>query len=458
MARARSSGGGGAATAWLIVFLGIGFVVSLVLAIVFYTQVTGADERAQQATRDLQVYADREVQNAPAVSDLVAQVNQQGSVVRQLLTQNEQLKGFIGDAQRSAEELIQHVRTDLNVPDNASLLAHLRSLAGNLQSVSQQRDQLQANLERAQQEALQAGQRADQRAQAYDRQVAELRQQLASVTEQFEAYQASVSQMENQLREQISEAQRSRQERVTALEAEVDRLGSEVQEWQRRHREATRRGEPIDPPDVVRADGQVVTVQESSSIAYINLGRADNIVLGLTFEVFDGGELIRVGELTEVTGRGKATVEVVNVGDTSARVRIVRQARGATLAQGDQIVNLIYDPRTRYRFFVYGEFDLDRTGTATAADRQRVETTITRWNGQLAEDLDYNVDYLVLGEVPAMPGPLPPGEIDPVRIREHVEATRVYERYQELIAQAREQGIPVLNQNRFLSLIGYYQR
>jgi len=43
-------------------------------------------------------------------------------------------------------------------------------------------------------------------------------------------------------------------------------------------------------------------------------------------------------------------------------------------------------------------------------------------------------------------------------VREHAEATRNYETYNRLANQARELSVPVLNQNRFLALVGYYRR
>ncbi|MFA9477084.1 hypothetical protein ACERK3_02135 [Phycisphaerales bacterium AB-hyl4] len=455
MARARSSGGG-AATAWLVVILGIGFVVCLVLAIVFYTQVTGLQEQADQAENDLRVYVTRELESAPEVVRLAEQRSQEGAVVDQLMRQNSALRSLIGgDTQASFNDLAAELNERM---ERDTVLREIARLNDELSAANDQLQQAEQQVAAAQEQVAQARARSEERTQTYDDQVDELQQQLSQVTGQFEAYQQRVAEMEGQLRQQIDAARRDRQERVTELEGSYDELTAEREDLMSRIRELTRGGDTLDPPDVIQADGQLVSVQEQTNTAYINLGRADGLVLGLTFEVFDADEMVRIGDLTETDVRGKATVEVINVGDTSSRVRVVRMSRGATLGSGDQIINLIYDSRTRFRFYVYGDFDIERTGEPTESDRHRVESMVTRWGGRLAEDLNYEVDYLVLGEEPRVPDQLPPGEIDPVRIREHVEATRVYERYQELIAQAEELAIPVLNQNRFLSLIGYYER
>lgn len=455
MARARSSGGG-AATAWLVVLLGIGFVVCLVLAIVFYTQLAGLQQETDQARDDLRVYVTRELESAPEIQRLIEQRGEQGAVVDQLIRQNNNMRSLLGgETDVPVNDLIVQLNETMQ---RDTVVREINRLNEELNAVREQYEQAQEQVAAAREEASQARASANERGETYDSQVAELREQLDGVTAGFEAYQQRVTEMESQLREQVGEAQRSRQDRVTELEATYDNLTSERDDLTQRIRELTRRGEPMDPPDVIQPDGELVSIQEQANTAYINLGRTDGLVLGLTFEVFNADTMVRIGELNEATQRGKATVEVINIGDTSSRVRVVRMSRGATLASGDQIVNLIYDARTRFRFFIYGDFDIERTGEPSEGDRQRVENLISRWGGELAEDLNYNADYLVLGEQPDVPEQLPAGEIDPVRIREHVEATRVYERYQELIDQADELAIPVLNQNRFFALIGYYER
>jgi hypothetical protein len=83
---------------------------------------------------------------------------------------------------------------------------------------------------------------------------------------------------------------------------------------------------------------------------------------------------------------------------------------------------------------------------------------ISRWGGELLEDLSYDTDFLVLGVEPVLPDPLPADVIDPVRIAQDAALRRQFSRYQELRARAAEMKVPILNQNRFLHLVGYYTR
>ncbi|MEX0744139.1 MAG: hypothetical protein WD118_00945 [Phycisphaeraceae bacterium] len=469
MARARSSGGG-AATAWLIVILGIGFVVSLVLTIIFSTQVTALEQEAERARTALRVFVSSDLETAPAVVEMADRAGDSNvSVVQQLVDETQTLKALIGDQQLSTDQLEERVRERLDI-EGGTLLRAVERLEANLDDARQQLASSESQREQANERAEQAQARADDQSSTYNEQVAELREQLQQVTDQFEGFQERVTQAESDLGDRIGQAQRSRQDRVAELEAELDSLATVRSDLQGRIRELERRADPLATPDIVRADGQVASVREEARRVHINLGRRENLVLGLTFEVYASGDLVRVGDgpRGEVRGlevssdvelpRGKATIEVVNIDEHTAVARVVRLARGATIDAGDQILNLVYDPDTRYRFYVYGEFDIDRLGEASEADRLRIESMVSRWNGQLADDLSHGVDYLVLGEEPEMPEDLPADEIDPVRVREHVEATRVFERYQELMATAAELDIPVLNQNRFLTLVGYYER
>ena len=156
--------------------------------------------------------------------------------------------------------------------------------------------------------------------------------------------------------------------------------------------------------------------------------------------------------------RGKATIEVMSVGENSATCRIVRQERGRPILEGDLIANIVYDPNVTYRFFVFGDFDLNNTGQSTKTDKQVVERMITEWGGKLGDSLSYDTDFLVLGPEPKKPEELPADVVDFVKRSAYAEAKKEYDRYQDLLKDARSLSIPVLNQNRFLSLVGYYRR
>ena len=155
----------------------------------------------------------------------------------------------------------------------------------------------------------------------------------------------------------------------------------------------------------------------------------------MTFEVFDNDGGVIVDETGNL--RGKATIEVIRMSEQSSLARVVRLERRRSVDEGDLIANVIYDPNISYRFHVFGEFDIDNTGQVTTTDRRRVETMVTQWGGQLARTLGYNTDFLVLGQAPSAPRPLPEHVIDPMVIERHEALKRKFETYQNLFLKPR---------------------
>jgi hypothetical protein len=75
-----------------------------------------------------------------------------------------------------------------------------------------------------------------------------------------------------------------------------------------------------------------------------------------------------------------------------------------------------------------------------------------------ALELSYDVDFLVLGMEPELPVAPDPDETDPVVLENYKVAREKYLTYQSLVNQARQLSVTILNQNRFLTMVGYYRR
>ena len=105
---------------------------------------------------------------------------------------------------------------------------------------------------------------------------------------------------------------------------------------------------------------------------------------------------------------------------------------------------------------MHGNFDLDRNGTATPADAEVIKRLITQWGGNIVNDINVDTDFVVLGKEPAIPEK--PTEADPVMQADYEKAVAAYDSYQEISKKARDYRIPILNQNRFLYLVGYYDQ
>lgn len=209
---------------------------------------------------------------------------------------------------------------------------------------------------------------------------------------------------------------------------------------------------------VRQPDGHIIRLP-GGNVCFIDLGQGDHINAGLTFEVYDKIEGVPPpGDPTndENLPVGKASIEVIDVGQTSSACRITRLSPGAALSEGDLIVNLVYDRNTKYNFLVYGNFDLSQTGAATPQDAEIIKRLITQWGGNVVKDLNVDTDFVVLGKEPVIPDR--PKEDDPIAKAKYDQAVADAEAYADLSAKARSYRIPILNQNRFLYLCGYYEQ
>jgi hypothetical protein len=86
----------------------------------------------------------------------------------------------------------------------------------------------------------------------------------------------------------------------------------------------------VTTPVTRQGDGHIVRVA-SSGICYIDLGAGDQVLAGMTFEVYDRNEGIPPippdPNIEAAMPKGKGSIEVTRVGGTSSECRIVSQTR-----------------------------------------------------------------------------------------------------------------------------------
>lgn len=212
---------------------------------------------------------------------------------------------------------------------------------------------------------------------------------------------------------------------------------------------------------VRHADGTIIRVP-SKAVCYISVGSGDHLPAGTTFEVYDKNEGIP-GLGKDPTGNsnlpiGKASIEVIRVGQNSSECRIVHMQPGVTLSEGDVIGNLVYNVDTTFNFFIYGNFDVDGNNVYTAQEADVVKSLVTRWGGKLADKIAVNTDFVVLGQEPPVPILSKEDQSDPIQIDKLNKALEASKKYQDVINQAATLHIPIMNQNRFMYYIGYYDQ
>ena len=82
-----------------------------------------------------------------------------------------------------------------------------------------------------------------------------------------------------------------------------------------------------------------------------------------------------------------------------------------------------------------------------------VENIIRQWGGQVIDELAGDVDFLVLGEKPALPI-APQTDATLVIIQAYARKKAAADRYDRLWSDALKTRIPILNMNRLYTLTG----
>ena len=213
---------------------------------------------------------------------------------------------------------------------------------------------------------------------------------------------------------------------------------------------------------IIRAVDARITQVAPDSICYIDLGFGDHVVAGLTFEVYDRADGIPpIGEGTssEDMPKGKASLEVLVVGQNSSQCRVTRVTPGQTVSQGDLCANLVYDRNIKPVFHVYGKFDTDQNNVATDGETEIIKNLIQRWGGKLSDKLNMDVDYVIMGKEPTLP-PYSKEELDesPIAKQRYDEAVAALKAYDDVRGNAAQLHIPLMNQNRFLYYTGFFER
>jgi hypothetical protein len=258
-----------------------------------------------------------------------------------------------------------------------------------------------------------------------------------NASKQMEEIRTAAEEKENELTTKLQKAE----EQLLVVQAEVARLrGTNLKNQFRGQDEAS------------LADARVIAINEADRSVVIGIGREQKAVLGMTFSVYNTPESIKPDD-AGVYPQGKATLEIINVGQTSSVCRVTSELRGNPVVKGDVVANALYDPTKVYKFVVFGSFDTNRDGLATPVERSELESTIKAWGGDIVDDIASNADFLVLGERPVLP-PRPSADAPLEVVLEFNRRFREAERYDTLFKQASSTGIPVLNENRLYTLTG----
>ncbi|MBT8484138.1 MAG: hypothetical protein HKO59_06770 [Phycisphaerales bacterium] len=446
----------------LVVFI-LASVFLLILTIVFYAGKTDALEAKSLAEADLAKYVKPQQRNSDLFRGMEQAASAEGqSVAAYLDARHGDVMRFLnGDASVDLAEVKADL-TRLGVGDDDVVRHVLEQARRDLRNRQVEADGLREKL------ASREAELAEKEAQI-SRMEDDHRQEIELVSRDIVTYRQAGDENREQLRTTIEEMNRARdrlqdqyRDRIADLEDEIDRSNQEVVLLRSRVDEYEEllnniRFKAQDPALLV--DGVVLDVDPSNDQVFIDRGKNDRIVMGMTFEVYDDSASIRVDERSGTLPRGKASLQVVKVGETTSTCKLTRTVRGRPVVRNNVIANAIYDPDYRFKFLVHGKFDVDGDGRPSEAEAQHLRSIVVDWGGEIviADELPGDLDFLVLGQMPPMPPTLRPDASD-AQTRIWVQQRAARQKYEDLFRSASEAQIPVLNANRFLVLIGRTDR
>jgi len=460
-------------------------VTCLVFSIYFYVASNKAEtERDALRKKYTNVIADAQLASAD-ISDLDAVktdeklqplgYNASMKAFDVLIKQRDDLAGRVNgagsrwaDAMQTAEQTRLAAEAQVKGAELPALPADLngtvRTLAGKVVAQQTQLQQLQDQLAATTKQVEDLnGQTAGARA-AMDAQLATVRAEADKAREETNTYSTSKDADVAKLQADFESLTKQNEDQKAQLNVQIQDLNKQIEKFRTQNQSLLGKlaGNRVNTADAVvrTSDGQIIRVVNSTTV-YIDLGAGDQISPGLTFQVYDRVEGVpAIGEETgdDNLPRGKAAIEVVRVGSGSSECRIIRSQPGYTVVEGDVISNLVYDRNTKYTFMVYGNFDLDQNGVATPGDTEVIRRLVTQWGAKLTDRVTVNTDFLVLGAEPQIPGYTREELEDPINAAKDAEARAALDAYTQVLGAARELNIPVLNQNRFLYYVGYFEQ
>ncbi len=460
----RSSSGTGVVVS-LVVFV-LCTVFLLILSIVFYAGKSEALQNEAAAKGTLARFVSADLQNRDQIKAILGDVNpaQNESVVRYLLKQRGDVMGYLsGNPDADLESVKGEFSTNYAVSEDDSIRTVLRAYARQARSQQAELDGTKARVAEGEESIAQLEARIEQIQADHRRTLDVAHGQINTFGQDIEQYRAELQTVRNEYFATVDRLRDDYEDRIATLENQKDSLHQDRVSLKQRVDQlqeiiSRNRFKSEDPAKLV--DGHIIDIAGTRGQVFIDRGKKHRIVLGMTFEVYDDkAALQQIDRITGELPRGKASLQVIKVTQTTSTCKITRSVPGRPVVRDNVIANAIYDPNYVFKFLVHGKFDVDNDGRPSEAEAEYLRSLVIKWGGTVVVGgkLPGDLDFLVLGLEPPMPLP-PPSDATQPQLEDWLRKRRAHEMYQELFRQAREAQIPVLNANRFFILIGYTNR
>mgnify|MGYP006292894265 CR=1 FL=1 len=456
----RSGAGTGVTVALVVCVLTTAFFIAM--TIVFYAGRSDALQAKQDAEQALADYVTDQQRNRDQFKAYESKASQQRqSVAGYINDQYQSTLDFVDPGVNSLDQLKQKTQA-MGVSANQPLMRAFQDARSSLRRANGEIDGLQEQIQSWEDKNAELRAQMDDLKEAHRNELDSVQEQIAGYRQAAEEYRKEVQDTRDMMESTVKQQRQRYEDRIEDLESEIDSLHEErvvlrarIDDLENKISEERMKGK--DPALLV--DGRVIDFAGAEDEVYIDKGRRQRIVLGMTFEVYDSEAALSQVTQDSQLPRGKASLQVVKVGETTSTCKVTRSVPGRPVVRGDVLANAVYDPDYKFKFLVHGKYDTNGDGRPTEAEAEFLRSVVVDWGGTVVtgDKIPGDLDFLVLGVEPPMPSPPPPDAPSQV-VRDYARKREIVENYNRLFRQAREAQIPVLNANRFKILTGYTER
>ncbi len=451
---ASRSGGTTGILVALVVFVVLS-VSLLAVSIVLYAGKSSAEVAASKAQSELNSYIDTEQRDR---SETKLLLGADGKTLFQNLTERQgAVSTFVlGDANAD----LGTMRTALGIDADSTVKDSMRKLQQDRDARAQEATSLKAKSNDLNKEVdalkaklVEAEAARESAIAAITGSIASYQQAAEGYRSEFDAAKASLDQSRSDIEARYTSETSTLQSEIDSLRTERGVLDSRIGALQRKVDSTSTKA--ANPAALV--DARVVDIDVKTGTVFIDIGSNRRVVPGMTFELFDDAAGI-VAAANNST-RGKASIQVTKVGDTTSTCRVLRAAGSRPIVKDDVAANAVFNPDYKFKFLVHGKFDVNGDGKPTTGEADYIGSRIREWGGEViaSDTLTGDLDFLVLGVQPPFPAPLP-SDATEAQTLSYTDQRNARESYDRFFQTASDAQIPVLNWARFEALTGTVNR
>ncbi|MEM8864429.1 MAG: hypothetical protein AAGF31_02650 [Planctomycetota bacterium] len=393
------------------------------------------------------VYVNRLKADYRQEAESLKQTNsQEQSKARQLQTENESYRQFMGfgqfdnfeDVQKQYEEDKQTFMNTLPEEDRVYRTV-VERFDSEIKRSTDQESQAKQREKELKQRLLATEAEKDAQIKEFQEELKQVKADAAKERVNFNEARDALQKKEQEALAALDRQRKAHEEQIAALNATISDANSQLTKVTR-SRQKLLDDRAVEEPSFEIADGRVSWVNQANKTVWINLGSGDALRRQVTFSVYE--------QSASDAGKAdkKASIEVIRMlGDHMAEARITDDDPRNPILPGDWIYSPLWHRGKQIHFALTGVIDLDGDERADlqqakdliALNGGVVDATVTD-DGTTEGEMTVETRYLVLGEYPSLPS-----------------QAALRTSWDEMNREAQNLGVDTITLQEFLNQMGY---